>query len=98
MKNELAEKVRRNMVDLYAQALTEAWPQISTALDQAALNASMAGKDTLKFPVTGKATLQPAGEDCAVEVSVSFGTRARLTLEPVLVSTQPELPLRKAER
>jgi hypothetical protein len=95
MNKLLSDKVRAQIIAQATQALDESWTMIEAAMSQAAFNAAQAGNDTLKFPVALKATLEPCGDDCNVGLSVSFGTRARLTIDKVSVSTQPELPMRE---
>lgn len=94
MNKTLQEKVQAQIIAQATQALDESWTMIESAMSQAAFNAAQAGKDTLKFPIGIKVTLEPCGDDCNVGLSVSFGTRARLTIDAVSVSNQPELPMR----
>lgn len=94
MNNELAEKVKAQIIAQATQALNESWSMISVSMDHAAFNAAQAGDDTLKFPIAFKATLEPCGADCNVGLSISFGSRAKLTIDTVSISTQPELPMK----
>jgi hypothetical protein len=93
MEKALASKVRKNIVTQLDQLLDESWRMIEASMDRASTEASMAGKERFKFPVSMKATIEPFGEDCRVDVSVSWGTRCKLNSEAVTVSTQPELTM-----
>ena len=90
MNIDLETKIKAKIVDLAQIAIDESWTTIKAQMGQAALSASMADK-RLKFPISIKAVLEPAGDDCGVVVSVSFGSRARLTMDRVNVSNQPEM-------
>jgi hypothetical protein len=93
MDKKLEEKVKKQIVGGLERLIEESWTMIKASMDRAAVEASMAGKDKLKFPISMKATLEPCGDDCRVEVNVSWGTRCRLNSEPVTVSAQPELKM-----
>lgn len=95
MNKELEEKVKAKIIGLSAAAVEEAWSTIKSQMDQSAMLEAMKGNEgRFKFPVSIKAVLMPAGNECSVEVSVSFGSRARLTMDAVNVSNQPELRIK----
>lgn len=94
MQNKLEDKVKKQIVTSIEHLLEESWMLISSSIDKASMEASMAGKEKFKFPVGIRASIEPMGDDCRVEVGMSWGTRCKLTSEPVTVSAQPELPIK----
>jgi hypothetical protein len=94
MDIELANKVKAQIIAQATQAIDESWSMIEVAMNQAAFNAAQAGSDTLKFPIGFKAILEPCGPDCNVGLTISFGSRAKLTIDTVSISNQPELPMK----
>lgn len=94
MHEKLDQNIRNQIESQVRTILEESWTMIRASMDRAAHEASVAGKDALRFPISLRASLEPVGSECAVSVSISWGTRCKLSVSPVLVSDQKELPLK----
>ena len=67
--------------------------RISRAIDDAALVASMAERESVKFPVRLTITLEPCGDHIRVNAGIGYGVRHAVKCDVVSVDNSPELPL-----
>jgi hypothetical protein len=91
MKHEMFDKAMAKAVDQIRILIDEETPRIKRAMDDAAVVASQAEKETFSFPIRFVVKVEPCGDSINVDAGISYGVKHSVKTETVNVNNQPEL-------